>query len=316
MSERPHAAVLLSVLAHAALIVGAAFVSTKVAAGNRASGWATSVTEDFEAIQSGLYGNTFDIDGFVEGELGFGKAKTPAPPTGDVKPSRSTEDPPRKARKSRRKRAKRPRKSSPRSKPSLRRKPPANTPATGANQSAAARSNDGASSDDGASSKDARQGDKQGVGAGDGGRQHGTSEAKSGELTAAAAFTHALAISFSANPLWHKLPLGEAGTAVVTLTVENGKVTGTEVPKGAPKLIRKLVRGAAAMTRLRRIDGEGATRMRISVALSQRAVPERDDLDGTVVLQAKDTAPTPDTAGGVFFTFASGRHVQITITIE
>lgn len=318
MPERPIIAVALSVAVHVVLVGSAALVPVRPAGAFAHLGQAEDGAHLGDAVtelgESGLSGNTVEVDRVVEGELGGGSRQAPSQPASsdaapaqrdstaqdaDGPPAPQTKEPTTpKARQARRERRRR-------AKPGqAKRRAPRPDPRAGGQ----------------AETGDGGEGNTPGVGV-----RHGTGEAKPSEPRVAGSITHAIPMAFSANPLWHDLELGVVAEAAATIMVKDGKVTGVSYPgKDTPALIRQIVDGALIMIRARKVsltlseDATGEERLLVTVTISKRELTadEKAVAADKPVLQMSDVPPTADAPGNGNFTFASGRHVEVKIALS
>lgn len=316
MPERPIIAVALSVVVHVALVGGAALMPVRLASGHGGRPGdlpSDDGAEDRDGVtqlfESGLHGNTVDVDRDVDGELGGGARQAESerassdsahadqePEHDRVTASSQVDEPaPRKARRARKERRRRAKAGNP--------EPRRPKPRAGTN---AGREHGG-------------EGDTPGPGV-----RHGSREAKPGELHVAGSLTHAIPMAWGENPLWHALDLGVVAEAPVTIAVKDGKIAKVSYPdEDTPALIRRIVDGALVMLRARKVslslsaDATGQERLLVTVTISERELTagEKAVAAEKPVLQMSDVPPTADAPGNGNFTFASGRHVEVKIAL-
>jgi len=139
------------------------------------------------------------------------------------------------------------------------------------------------------------------------------------------AFTRALpAAVLPAGAAWLDLPLGPGATALVTFTVGNdGKLVDFEIHDPEPPaylvgLLRRahllLQKGQFALHNAR--QGGGEQTFRVRVQLERRPVADDPFADPGHIMRRGFTAPTPEQPGHAYFTFASGRHVDLRVSVE
>jgi hypothetical protein len=137
------------------------------------------------------------------------------------------------------------------------------------------------------------------------------------------AFTRALpAAALEMDAAWRSLPWGAGAEARITFTLgEKGELVDAKIHDPQPPsylavLLRRSVlllkRGHFALQANQQAPGEQT--FRVSVRLSRRAPSDNPFAEPYHIMQRGFTAPTPDRPGHAFFTSASGRHVDLTVT--
>jgi hypothetical protein len=156
-----------------------------------------------------------------------------------------------------------------------------------------------------------------------GGRIYGAEGVDPSVMNLAGAFARALPAAVSADRAWSRLALGEIGTIELSLRVDgSGKIADVRLrePDEAPASLRRLADRTVALLRSGRFAlssaaGAGTETLRVEVVLSQRAPIESASARPQDVLQLGHELPLSDRPGRSYFTLASGRHFEATITI-
>jgi hypothetical protein len=257
-------------------------------------------------------GDTFDIEGVVDGVEGKGGVTRPAvepseapQPAAVVKTTAPAAEPA----------------APPPKEPPRRRKPRVRPPpAKSAEPVMAPPAASSSSSDE----RRAAAGDGPGLGGDKGGgerRSYGSEGSRRGVRNLARAFTRAIPPATGADDAWKTLPLGPVGRVDLTVDVdENGRVVAVEVDEKAPRVLDRLVTRTMALLRagtyaLTGVDGAGREKLRIDVVLSQREPLKAPEEGGDVALRFGHEPPEPGHPGRAYFTLVSGRHVEATIAI-
>jgi len=139
----------------------------------------------------------------------------------------------------------------------------------------------------------------------------------------AVAFTRAIPIAVSGDPVWATLRIGNAGTFDVRIEVdEAGKIVSAAPARGpVPAHLQILVQRTLTMLRagrfaLSHLDvSAGAQTLRVSVELSmvEGGVGDDDVSAGPYALGFEP--PGGGKPGRAYFTLRSGRHVEVTVTV-
>ena len=132
-----------------------------------------------------------------------------------------------------------------------------------------------------------------------------------GAVPLATAFTRAFPSVASADPTWARVPFGAAGTADVTLVLDEGGHLVSQQVSGAPSpALAEGVRRTLALLKARTFVARGrTTRLRVRAAVSADTV--HDGLHGDVFAIG---ASFQGNAGNAFFALAIGRRVDLVIT--
>lgn len=133
----------------------------------------------------------------------------------------------------------------------------------------------------------------------------------------ARAFTRAIPAANNGDSIWDELPLGDAGSIVVDLTVDDaGALSEPHVhkePARPPRYLERLVDHTLVALKGGRFVLSGASTgtqtLRIDVTVSSRAV-------GNGPLELGFEAPRPGRPGRGYFELPSGRFVEAKVTIE
>lgn len=311
-------ALVVSLVVHAALAV----TTVALVAGD--------VTAVAAAEQPGLEqsdgvwaGDTFDIDGLVDGEPGRGRAaeaakpEPPATRTEPAAPAKTGASP------------------EPEPVPALtaRAALPVTSPVPSSIGPAAAasgvdreppphaqRQTDSPKAQGGASPS-TEAGTGEGSGGQGPGRSYGAASERRGLRVLAPAFARAIPAAVSADPVWSRLPLGPAGRLEITITLnDDGKIVEVPLPENTPSHLRAIVERTMALLRAGRFaltgaTGAGAETLRIEVTLSQQDPIEHDSAKPSDALRLGHQPPTADEPGRAHFTLASGRHFEALITV-
>lgn len=139
----------------------------------------------------------------------------------------------------------------------------------------------------------------------------------------AVAFTRAIPIAVSGDPVWGTLKLGDAGSFDLRIEVdETGRiVSATPSTTPVPDHLQHLVQRTLTFLRAGRFSlvhatvGAGVQVLRVSVLLSevQGGVPDDDVSAGPYALGFEP--PAESKAGRAYFTLRSGRHVEVLVKV-
>lgn len=140
----------------------------------------------------------------------------------------------------------------------------------------------------------------------------------------AKAFTRALPRAASGDPLWSKLPLGSAGGFHVVIRIDEQRRIESVKPdeKSLSPALQHLLDRTVLMLKagqfaLDRNDvTSGNEKLHVELAISMRARSNQIDVDPTDTVELGFKPPTRDKPGRGYFTLASGRHVEASVTIE
>lgn len=138
----------------------------------------------------------------------------------------------------------------------------------------------------------------------------------------ATAFARAMPIANSGDPAWTSLPLGDAGTMDVTLTIDDGGklLSATPVdPQKAPAHLVRLVQRTLTFLRagtyaLSTTSTSGAETFRIVARIEQVEVPS-DDASRAGPFALGFRPPVSGQAGYATFTLQDGRRITIDIHV-
>ena len=132
-------------------------------------------------------------------------------------------------------------------------------------------------------------------------------------------FVRVLPIVASADPVWSTLPLGVAGGADVTLTLDDeGRASVAPFASSVPTYLRRLVnKGLSVMSSGRFAVGAqsaGASqRIHIGITLAQLNPPAADQMSSGGAFGLRFEPPDEHHVSRAFFTLASGRRVEVTV---
>lgn len=132
-----------------------------------------------------------------------------------------------------------------------------------------------------------------------------------GAVDLATSFTRAFPQAASADPQWVHVPFGPAGSADLTLTLDDsGKLVSTTISPGTPAALRTGISRTVALIRGRAFVSAGArTKLRVTATVSPDQV--HDGLHGDVfALGGSFTGGQ----GNAFFALAIGRRIDVRIT--
>jgi hypothetical protein len=131
----------------------------------------------------------------------------------------------------------------------------------------------------------------------------------------ARAFTRALPMANTTDPVWDELPLGDAGSIVVDLSLDDDGAIAHLAPRDRPRAPAYLERSAARALLLLHGDrftpttpGASTEAFRLDVVISARA-PE----SGPLALGYE--APSLDKPGRAYFLLQSGRFVELKVSV-
>jgi len=164
---------------------------------------------------------------------------------------------------------------------------------------------------------------KPGASAPSGGRRYGAAMARDGSLLLAPALTRAIPAAVSADPIWSQLPPGVVGAIEVSISIDGeGAVDEVSIPTEAPEPLQRLAVRTVSLLRagrfaLTRARGAGRESLRVEVTLSDPSNPEPAPAEGAArrELQLGFEAPSAGRPGRGWFTLASGRHFEATVTV-
>lgn len=133
----------------------------------------------------------------------------------------------------------------------------------------------------------------------------------------ARAFARAIPAANTNDAIWDRLPLGDAGSIVIDITVDDtGTISDTSIhqkPQHPPKYLEQFVSRTLLALEGGRFVLTGASRgtqtIRVDIALSERAV-------GDGLLELGFETPRPGHPGRGYFQLPSGRFVEARVTIE
>lgn len=129
--------------------------------------------------------------------------------------------------------------------------------------------------------------------------------------------------AMSGDPLWSSLPLGDAGSFRVSLTLdERGRLSeARSLDENPPPQLGHLLERTVLLLRgglfaLSLEGGAGAQTLRISVTLSQGTPSDDLDVNPSDTTSLGFEPPRPGHPGRGYFTLASGRHVEARVWLE
>jgi hypothetical protein len=147
-----------------------------------------------------------------------------------------------------------------------------------------------------------------------GGAPSAAHDEPSGEKRSLArAFARALPVANTGDPVWDRLPAGDAGSIVVVLSIdEEGKMLDFEQrdrPRAPPYLVRSVERALVLLRagRFATKDGGGRQAFRLDVTLSDRPAAS-----GPLALGYE--APRTGKSGRSYFQLPSGRFVDVAVS--
>ncbi|MEB2310409.1 MAG: hypothetical protein OZ921_01250 [Sorangiineae bacterium] len=137
------------------------------------------------------------------------------------------------------------------------------------------------------------------------------------------AFARAMPRAMSGDPLWSSLPLGDAGSFRVSLTLdERGRLSeARSLDENPPPQLEHLLERTVLLLRgglfaLSLEGGAGSQTLRISVTLSQGTPSDELDVNPSDTTSLGFEPPRPGRPGRGYFTLASGRHVEARVWLE
>lgn len=133
----------------------------------------------------------------------------------------------------------------------------------------------------------------------------------------ARAFTRAIPAANTNDTIWDRLPLGDAGSIVLDITLDDtGTISNKSIhdkPQRPPPFLEHLVNRTLLALKGGQFVLTGASRgtqtIRVDVVLSERAV-------GNGPLELGFETPRPGHPGRGYFQLSSGRFVEARVTIE
>ena len=142
----------------------------------------------------------------------------------------------------------------------------------------------------------------------------GGEAAEAGPRPLPKAFTRAIPAASSGDAAWQRLPLGRAGKAKVALTIDaDGVITRTDVHRPVPQHLERLIDRTVLALRGGHFvlvgASEGAQTLLLEASISRRRVT-------AAPLQLGYDAPRPEHAGRAYFQLASGRFVEVEVSIQ
>jgi hypothetical protein len=294
MSDRPAADMILSRALVVSVLLHAAVVGAFTWAGASRSAAAVSPPASAALRFGAAAGDTFDVDAITE-----------APRRGDRQRTATAPSPPRPSPPER---AARPVKPAPAERApgalrAKRAKPASTQPAAAAG---------GGEQAPGASEQS------------DDGRSYGAAGLPPGVRQLAPAFTQAIAAATNRDPFWAAQPLGDVGSVLVVIDVnEDGRITLVEndeqrtLPPALDRLVQRtlmlLRSGRFALSR--RGANAGRESFTIDVTLSQVPPPEGDWDDPGHTASIGFSPPAPGKPGNAYFVHGSGRRFDARVTI-
>lgn len=148
-------------------------------------------------------------------------------------------------------------------------------------------------------------------GASSAGRDDATTEKRS----LARAFARAFPVANTGDPIWNRLPIGDAGSIIVVLSIDGeGKMLDfeqREKPRAPPYLVRSVERALILLRGGHFALGDARAlrqAFRLDVVLTDRA-PE----SGPLALGYE--APQPGRSGRAYFQLPSGRFVDVKVSL-
>jgi outer membrane biosynthesis protein TonB len=163
----------------------------------------------------------------------------------------------------------------------------------------------------------------QASGTGEGGAKYGAEGQPSQVRSLAKAFTRALPEAARRDKRWTALPLGSAGKVSVTITLDDeGRITEAEHDDTAPKHLQwaidksiLLLKGGQFALGRETVAGAGTEKLEIVASVSMRAPSDDSFADPTHTIDMGFETPRPEKPGKAYFTLASGRHVELEISL-
>jgi hypothetical protein len=132
-------------------------------------------------------------------------------------------------------------------------------------------------------------------------------------------FTRGFPQAASADPIWHDAPFGPAGTAVVTITIdEAGHVTSSQIGGSPSPALRRGIERTLSLLAPRTFTARGAvTRLRVTARVSANTV--HDGLHGDVFALGLSGAAFAGDGGTAFFALpgsaATARRVDLELRL-
>jgi hypothetical protein len=132
-------------------------------------------------------------------------------------------------------------------------------------------------------------------------------------------FVRTVPIVASSDTVWSTLPLGTAGSADVTLALDDEGKPRLASSSAAPAHLRRLIRKTVSVMSSGRFgisstDGIATEqKMRIAVTLTQEAAPSQDQAVAGGVFALRFEPPDDRNVSHAFFTLASGRRVEVAV---
>ena len=147
-----------------------------------------------------------------------------------------------------------------------------------------------------------------------------------GERSLAKAFTRVLPRATNSDPLWDRLPIGYSARVYARLeTNAEGHVVATDAwldgdAAATPPELERLVKRAAGLLGTGQFAlpsgvGAGAQTLRIDVLLKQGSASDDPVAEPEDTVELGFTAPSPDRPGRAFFRKASGRTLEMRVTL-
>lgn len=154
------------------------------------------------------------------------------------------------------------------------------------------------------------------------GRHYGAAGLPRGVRNIAGDFARALPAAVSADRVWSRRALGSAGEVEVVLSIDDqGRIEDHAVPHDTPLYLEDMVSRTVALLHggrfaLTAAPGRpGKETLRIAVTLSKRDPIEQEGSDPHHALNLGHEPPEQDRPGKAYFTLASGRHFEAEVTI-
>lgn len=137
------------------------------------------------------------------------------------------------------------------------------------------------------------------------------------------AFTRALPYGSRLDRFWHRVPVGFVGRARVEIAISDaGALVEFRIDEEhavAPGLRRMLERARALLERGQFAIGDrlraGTEALEVEVSVSQRGAAKNEFANPNDVVEIGFRPPEAERAGRAYFTLASGRHVEATVTL-
>jgi hypothetical protein len=133
-------------------------------------------------------------------------------------------------------------------------------------------------------------------------------------------FVRAIPIVASSDPtVWSSLPLGPAGSADVTLSLDDEGKPHLARAQSAPAHLRKLVQKTVSVMSGGRFGistSEGIAseqKVHVAVTLTQQSAPSQDQAVSGGMFALRFDPPDEHNVRHAFFTLASGRRVEIAV---